>query len=511
MHDLRGHSARWEESELLKAFRQSPVGKSLLSGPEMDQLTRWQNDMKKHFDLDWPALRDDILGDTLLFSYSPGPKNKEEERGLFLLHVRKPERLVQFVDKLNEIQKKTGELRSLTALEYKGITYYRRAEPTKTQYYFVKDSLAAVTSREDLLHGVIDKLPKATRDNRWTKPFQRAQADAAFLTMCVNPRKLEPDIVRGKKEDALPSYWNALDAIFVTLAVQDAAELRISIQANPKELPAWAKPAFTETISPSSLWQRFPEKSILTIAAKTDFAGTAEALALLMPEKERKKLASDWQGGVGALFPIDPIKDVLPNLGPDWGICILPAKNAQELPQAMFALAVEPGPKKIDTALVRGAEVLAGLAILDYNRNNPNARIQLKSKTQDKIEIKYLDGDSAFPPGLRPACALKDGYLLLATSPEAIGDFRAPPANAPAMKEAPMIRLSTREVARLLDQRRAHIVASLTDRQQMSDKEARKNLDDVIAVLNLFDQLTLSQHGADGQASWSLRLTPAPR
>jgi hypothetical protein len=299
----------------------------------------------------------------------------------------------------------------------------------------------------------------------------------------------------------------------VTLAIRDDAELRLSIQANAKELPEWAKPAFTDTISPSSLWHRFPEKSILTIAAKTDFAGTAEALKLLMPEKDRKKLASDWQGSVGALLPIDPIKDVLPNLGPDWGVCILPSKDAQHLPQAMFALAVSPGSKEqpIDRALFKGAEFFATLATWEYNKNNPNAQLRLKTMKQDKVEVMYVDGDKIFPPGLQPACALKDGFLILATSPAAIADFRIPPKDAAPAKEAPMIRLSTQQLAKLLDHRRTHIITTLTDRQHMTDKDARKNLEDVIAVLNLFDRLTLSQHGADGQASWILRLTPASK
>jgi hypothetical protein len=227
-----------------------------------------------------------------------------------------------------------------------------------------------------------------------------------------------------------------------------------------------------------------------------------------MPEKDRKKLASDWQGSVGALFPIDPIKDVLPNLGPDWGVCILPAKNADEMPRAMFALGVQASPKKIDQALLKGIDVFAGLAVLNYNQANPKALVQLKTLMQDKIEVRYLDSDNALPRGLRPACAMKDGFLLLATSPDAILDFRAPPMIVPAAKDAPMIRISTSELAKLLDQRRAHVVASLSNRQKMSEQDARKNLDDVIAVLNLFDQLTLSQRGGEGQAEWSLRLTP---
>src|ERR1019366_5386496 len=102
MHDLRGHADRWEQSAWLKTFRQSPAGKSILESPEMQQFERWQADLKKHLDLDGRTLRDDILGDTLIFSYSPGPKAKpNDERGLFLLHVRKPDRLLRLIDKLN--------------------------------------------------------------------------------------------------------------------------------------------------------------------------------------------------------------------------------------------------------------------------------------------------------------------------------------------------------------------------------------------------------------------------
>ena len=109
MHDLKGNAAGWEKSDWLKSFRASPLGKSLRDGPEMQQLERIQADLKKHLDLDWPTLRDDFLGDTLILAYTPGPKDQpDDERGLFLLHVRKPDRLRQFIDRLNEALKVVG-------------------------------------------------------------------------------------------------------------------------------------------------------------------------------------------------------------------------------------------------------------------------------------------------------------------------------------------------------------------------------------------------------------------
>jgi hypothetical protein len=518
VHDLRGHSARWERSDWLKSFRASPIGKSLLDAPEMKQFTQWESDMKKHFGLDWPTVRDDILGDTLVLSYSPGPKiNPKDEHGLFLLHVRKPERFVQFIDKLNAAQQKSGEVK-LTELRYKGQTYQHRKEKDKSQYYIIKDSLVAVATQEKILQAFLDReesldrralLPK---ENLWAKRFHKAGADSAFITMCVNPRMLDAEVLQDrKKDDPFPGYWRALEAIFVTASIRDDAELRLSIQADPAQMPKWAKAAFTQTAPTSSLWQRFPEQSILTITSHNDFAGAADALKLLMSEKDRKKLTSDWQP-IGLLLRLDPFKDILPNIGPDWGVCVLPSKDAKQLPQAIFALAVKAGSKEqpTDKMLFKGIEMFAGIAVLDHNKKNPNAPIRLQSVMQDKIEVKYLTNDKLFPPGFQPACALKDGFLIFATTPDAILNFRLHDKKPDTRKGAPLARVSAPELARLLEHRREHILTTLAE-QKMPAATAKRNLENVIGLLGLFDQLTLSLDGGDGQATFSLRLTPTTK
>jgi hypothetical protein len=511
MHDLRGHAARWEQSDWLRTFRASPVGKSFLDAPEVRQLDRWQSEMKKHLDLDWRALRDDIVGETLILAYSPGPRNKpDDERGLFLLHVHKPERLVQVIDRLNEAQTRSGEVR-LTELHHKGNTYYRRVQTGKTQYYSIKGSLAVVATKEEIIQAFLDRRSAPAKDNPWAKRFQRAGAESAIVTMFVNPRMLDTEVLQNsKKDDPLSGYWRALEAVFVTVAIQDDAELRISLQADAANLPEWAKSAFTQTTPPSTLWQWFPERSILTIAARTDFAGAADALKLLMPEKDRKKLTNDWQRGIGSLQRLDPFKDILPNIGPDWGICVLPSKDAKQLPQTIFALAVKQGSKDqpVDQTLFEAVKFFARIAVLDYNKDSSNSIIRLQTLMQDKVEVMYLSNDTLFPPGFRPACALKDGFLLLASSPDAIANFRLHDKKPDERKDTPLVRVSAPELAKLLEHRREHILTNLTDRQQMSAADAKKNLENVIGLLGLFDDLTLSQHGIASQASWSIRLTP---
>jgi hypothetical protein len=509
MHDLQGHYARLEGSDWFKAFERTPLGKSIFDAPEFQQLEKWQSELKKHFDLDWTALRDDILGDTLILAYSPGPKDQpKDEHGLILLHVRKPERLIQFIDKVNAAQEKSGELKSLTALQYKGATYHRREEKAKTQYYFVDGSLAAVSSKETLIKAFLDKRPALSKDHAWAKRFQRAGADQAFLTLCVNPRRIEPDFGPDlKRADGLPSYWRALEGIFVTLTFKDDAELRITLQADADQLPKWAKTTFTRTAPVSTLWQRFPEQSIMTIASRLDFAGTVEGLKALLPERDRKAFIAAVQNNLKAVLELDPFDDILPNLGPDWGVCVLPAKKAEQMPTVMVAVAVQPGSKKpaVDQALFRAVYSFAGFSVLDYNSKHPGAIIRLQTMMQDKVEVKYLAGDKAFPPGVQPACALKDGFLIFASAPEAIASFRAPDAKFVQPEEAPLLRLSTRELAKLLEQRRDHILSRLRE------KDAKQHLENVISLLNLFERVTVTQNGEAGQASWSVRFTPSAK
>jgi len=492
MHDLRGNAERWERADWLKRFRQSPLGRSYLDASEIKQLERFQADMKTHLGADWETLRDEILGEMVVLAYSPGPKNNpDDESGLILLHLQKPKRFIEVVDKLNDAMIQAKKL-EVTALDHKGTTYYRRQEKNKAQYYAVTDSLAVIATKEGMVKALLDRRASASRDTTWTKRFQRAGVDSAFLTLCVNPRMLDAEVIQeSKKDDPLAGYWKGLDAIFISAAIHDAAELRIVIQANVERLTVWAKSAFTQTMGTSALWQRFPERSILTFATKTDFAVAVDAITMLAPKEDQSLLKA--------------FQDYLPNIGPDWGVCMLPAKDAKALPQAMFAVAVKRGDDKrrVDETLYHLVEFFTGIIVRQHNEKNPNSPIQMKMVMQDKVEVKFLDGNKHFPEGFRPAWALKDGYLLFATSPESITTFRLHDKRPDDGKGSPILRISAPELARLLDQRREHILAT------MNEKDAKKNLDNVISLLQLFDHLTFTQQGGAGQATWTIRLTPA--
>ena len=54
------------------------------------------------------------------------------------------------------------------------------------------------------------------------------RTDLPIMISALNPRMLDVEVLQHtKKDDPLSGYWRALDAIFVTAAIRDDAELRI--------------------------------------------------------------------------------------------------------------------------------------------------------------------------------------------------------------------------------------------------------------------------------------------
>jgi hypothetical protein len=153
---------------------------------------------------------------------------------------------------------------------------------------------------------------------------------------------------------------------------------------------------------------------------------------------------------------------------------------------------------------------LATLAVFHHNRGQPGA-LSLKSTLQDKIEVKYLVNDEQFPPGLRPAFALKEGYLVLATAPEAIRRFRGTPSqtSAKATREVPLLKLSLSGWCQFLRERREPLLEYAAAKNQVSKEEASRRLDHLLVVLQLFDGVELSQRSDPGLVTLSLRVRTA--
>ena len=123
--DLRTQGDKLMKSPWVKALKDAPFAKALGDAPELLKLTEVRKQIQKHLQIDWNQLRDEILGDAVVFAYRPAlPGQAEKEACLLLLQARNPGLLKLLIDRLNQDQKRTGDLKDLKTRDYKGLTYF---------------------------------------------------------------------------------------------------------------------------------------------------------------------------------------------------------------------------------------------------------------------------------------------------------------------------------------------------------------------------------------------------
>jgi hypothetical protein len=201
-------------------------------------------------------------------------------------------------------------------------------------------------------------------------------------------------------------------------------------------------------------------------------------------------------------------------VGPDWGFCVLapPAGDKGWFPRAVFAVRVSPSPESepVLEAALSALHLGALSAVLAYNREHPDAVVSLPRGTKlENKEIKYIPGGGALPPGLEPALALRDGYLVLATSLEAVKRFRPTgPAPDPAAG-VPLLRVSFKDARAYLRDRHEALAAALAEKEGVSVAETGQRLDRLLDGLQFLDRLELRQKATPGQVVFTLAVQPA--
>lgn len=525
VEDPRGAAAQLFDSPFLEQLWRTPAAAALARDPNWQKLAQLQNALPALFGPEWPKLRDDVLGGSVALAYRPGPPGRaDQEQGLVLVQARDAGSLAAVVDRLNEIQRGSGELKHVEAREHRGRTYYERQETKGKNYYYVRGPVLAFSSQEAMVRQAIDRDLRPAGDS----PSEAARqltllfgATPRLARVWVNPRAFDAHILAtadrtGKPEEAAAVkhfhiYWRALDAVGLAVNLTDRLEASLAVRARTSDLPGPARRALAEAAKPSELWQRFPDNALLAAACRLDLAAVQELLAGFLAPEARRTFHDVLDRHVSAALGKDFLKEVLPNVGPDWGLCVVAPEPGGEswVPQAVAAVRVRPGdrPPAVDQSLLSAVQFSAQLAVLTHNGKNDD-RLSLHSVFQDQVEVRYLESAKRFPPDFRPSFALKGGYLVLATSPEAIRRFEKRPGPA-AEGEVPLLRVSLKDLRQYMKARRQPLAAGLAKQNTIGEDVAGKQLDDLGGVLDLFDRLEVTLLSASGQGTLILRVQTA--
>jgi hypothetical protein len=533
VQDLRGHAEALRTSPFVAQFRESPAGTALENSPELKKLAQVQKDLQKHLGVDWEQVRDDILGDALAFAYRPGPPDRQEdEQGLFLLRARSAKALAGLVDRINQAQKESGELKALDEREHQGVRYFRRLERDKVAgrdkptFYYLRGPVLVLSAQEEMLRAALDldRSLEAAAEPPVARQLRLLGVDRALLAVWLNPRAFDSHLAaKLAKQTGTPDaavletfavYWKALEGVALTVLLDRDLSFAVAVRARTEALPAPARQFLAAAAQPSELWRGFPDNALVACAVRLDLPALFDGLAEFLPPDKRRGMAGDLDRTFGTPLGKDFVKDVLPSLGPDGGFCLsapLPGDKGF-LPQALVAFKVSPGKgaPPVDQTILTALNAFALVAVVGSNAKQPDRPLSLRTESADKREFKYFAGDKALPPGVQPAFGLSGGYLVVASSPEVFRRFGTAPAT-PAGGEgpSPLLRVSLKGWRTYLQERRDDLAAFLAENHQLTSEEARRRVDAWVSGLRFLDGVEVSQRTAPGRVTLTLTVRPS--
>ena len=529
VQNLRDHVKHVSESPFAAWFPTSPLGKYLLNSDSFKNLTDAATPILGTLGLTPTDLLHDVIGDAAVFAYNPAPAGDPKgERSVIILRPRKPDTLAKVIAALNDVQTRNGELKAVVEHKYAGAEYSERRKPdSPSDFYCFRDGVFAFSQSENDIRAIIERdtgtkdrapLPKDKPPELVVRMTKLGVADAVAVLL-VNPRPLDAEFaakVKTAKADEkafltkFTEVWAATDAAAVYLAIGKDAELGVSLHFAPEKLPANAKAWLVGERTPSALWASVPDNALLAVAGRVKANDLIDVLTLLAPMEGKTGIRETLEQTLGPIVGKDKLPLVLDALGPDWAVWAAPPAKGATVPVVVAAV-------KVQTDDVKSADASKSLIqALEYGFQV--ARIAYNAKHKDQIDLrKEKDGDAVIvsltgdglPSGLRPCFALKGGYLLISTSPDAIKSFKAPTTDPKPGGEIPLARFNAASARAYLTANTEGLSKLLATAGAGDEKSLAEQLGMLAMALEPVEKVELLTRGDATGLKLMLRVKPA--
>ncbi|MBA4187240.1 MAG: hypothetical protein C0467_04395 [Planctomycetaceae bacterium] len=524
VQNARGHVRSLIESPFAEWLPSTAIGKKLLSSVDLKQVRDVASNVLPALGTTPQSLLDDVVGDAVAFAYSPAPDGKPaEERAVILIRPGKPEALAKIVEKLNDIQKQSGELKAIVRREHEGAEYFERQKPEGGgEFYCFRNGVFAFSGFEADIKAVIDRDKSAPKD----KPpvlvvrMQRLGVADAAVVVLVNPRPLDGE-VKAKVAAARPAerrlflrfeeIWTSVEFAAVSVSLDKNLELGLSLRFHPEKVPADVKKWLIGPRESRIAEALIPTNALLGVAGHARATELLELAISLAPMPEGQPGVKEWVGKtLGAVVGQDKLPQLLESLGPNWAMWAEPPVKDGFLPTVVAAVEVSgEGDRRTNAekTLLQAVEFGFQTVRVAYNTKHAD-QIELQ-ETKDAttgVVIKSLVNVKGFPPGFRPSFAMRNGYLVLATSPEAIKVFRVPTDSQPVRDYVTLARISGTQTRAYLLAHGEKLAQFLSTIGMGDEKSLHHHLEGAAMVLELVDSVDLVRHDIENGLKLTVRV-----
>ncbi|MDB5308734.1 MAG: hypothetical protein JWO38_2936 [Gemmataceae bacterium] len=524
LQNARDHVRDVANSPFVEWVPKSVLGRQLFAAGDLKHVREAAAPLFLALGVTSDDLLNEVFGDAVVFAYTPAPPDDPKaERAVVLVRPRKPDMLAKLVERLNAIQTGTGEVKSVTRRQHNGEEYFERQKPGGgSDFYCFRGDVFAFSGTEPDILAVIDRdkaaPPAGVKPPGLVAKLAKLGVADAFAVALINPRPLDAELAakvagaRAAEKEFLTRFqevWRALDSAAVYFSLGADLEAGVSLQFRPGALPAPAKGWLTGPRTTPEIWQSVPDDALFAAAGRFKAAEVIDLIGALVPVKEKNPVTTVAERFLGPVFGRDKLPRVFDALGPNWAVWAEPPPRAGgSVPVVVAAVQIDaggPNGKETVRAIARSVGFGFEAARVAYNSGHTD-QIDLEETQDGDVVITSLVGEKAFPPGIRPSFALKDGYLVLAGSPDAVKRFRRPAANAPqATGESLLARVSGPATRTYLATHREKLAEFLATAKQGDQKNLLKQIDQFAAVLELIDRVELVGRGDEGGIRLALR------
>lgn len=511
IEDLRGHAREFCDSPLAQQLGRLPVVQSWLASDALRKLRQARAEIEKAMDLPLGSIRDQVLGEAVVLAIHLAPdETADRARGLLLLRVRDRVLLDRLVERINSAEMQGGLRVEVSPRSHRQVSYWARKFPPGTKsdefYTIVGDDAFAWSNSEDLIRGVIDR--KAGAPGLAGEPRFRKVRDGlptrSFASVFVNPRFLERLMAADtrSKEPAEERLWALLTRNLAAVEFAGAALewrngflLHSHESIDPSRLDESLRRWPQRPGGPAPLLGRVPATALALVAGHIDFNAIYDVAMGLVPDADRLRVDNVLTLARGMLMNKDPRTEVLPCLGP--GVLIY-ADSPGAGPGARWPLVVavslceDAASKGVAAALDNALRTMLAVYALDPKQKDASLRIEAQESLGVRLTVLR---------GTRPffAYAVDRGLFVFGNSVDAVAGYCAGATKAGAGSRFARFRAEyfpERDTFAFVDLPQLYDVASarrealgrlLAAREGRPEADARHDLDQVLALVHLFE------------------------
>jgi len=521
LQDFREHAQSDRKSPFLRGITESPLVKGFQNTPEAEKFRAAFETILKELEITPEQLRDDLLGDAAAFAYRKGPPGQEaKEDGIILVHARDEKLLARVVERINELQKKSGELKVIEPVAGRGGDYVRRVKSAKqeaAEFYALRGHQLIFSGSEPLLQSALAKLATpAAGEPLVARRMKQLGVNEAPVSFLINPRAFDADLAESTKsgKDAeraflkeFGHYWKAVEGAALFLNFSPSLEVGLAVHVRKDDLPVPARRFFAEAGKRSPLWDQVPDDALFALVGRFHVESLIGMLGNFLTPADRQKVVEGVARMSKTFFRPGDLGPLTRGFGPDVGIWVTkPGPEAKAWsPRAVFAVKLADGPdgRKAEQAALKGLDFLTRLASLSEKN------LAVFEEQQGQVLVTGLGSPLLFPPGFRPCFASKGGYLLVADSPETIARFASPAAAPSDAAEVPVLRASIAAWREYLKTHRAGLTEYLAKVHKTDAGALNAQIDGLLPLLEGLDAIEVVQRAGPDRVSVVIRLREA--